>query len=128
MPSSGRVVSTVTKGLFLPATLILLVQAATVRRVAVAEGDFPLPGLRQLPLEMGAWRATSEQSLEAVVAEYLKPDDYILRDYVKPGSEPVNFFVAYFKSLQNVYGPHSPKVCLPGSGWLVRSSTLQTMQ
>jgi EpsI family protein len=30
--------------------------------------------------------------------------------------------VAYFKSLQNVYGPHSPRICLPGAGWLVTSS------
>jgi EpsI family protein len=29
-------------------------------------------------------------------------------------------FVAYFKSLQSGYGPHSPAVCLPGSGWLVQ--------
>ena len=28
--------------------------------------------------------------------------------------------MAYFKSLQSGYGPHSPAVCLPGSGWLVR--------
>ena len=37
---------------------------------------------------------------------------------------PFNVFVAYFKSLQNTYGPHSPSVCLPGAGWLVSSSKI----
>jgi EpsI family protein len=33
-------------------------------------------------------------------------------------------FVAYFKSMQNSEGPHSPRVCLPSAGWLVRSSEI----
>ena len=37
-------------------------------------------------------------------------------------------FVAYFKSLQSSYGPHSPRVCLPGSGWLIRSSSIVNVQ
>jgi len=32
--------------------------------------------------------------------------------------------VAYFKSLQSGYGPHSPSVCLPGSGWLVKDRNI----
>ena len=56
---------------------------------------------------------------------YLKPDEYILRDYADPRGRPgINLFVAYFKSLQNKYGPHSPRICLPGSGWLITSSKI----
>ncbi len=56
---------------------------------------------------------------------YLKPDEYILRDYADPrGTPSINLFVAYFKSLQNKYGPHSPRICLPGSGWLITSSKI----
>jgi len=32
--------------------------------------------------------------------------------------------VAFFKSLQDSAGPHSPHDCLPGSGWLVTSSVV----
>ena len=64
-------------------------------------------------------------TLEPAVQEYLKPDSYILRDYANSASgSAVNVFVAYFKSLQSGYGPHSPAVCLPGSGWLVRERTI----
>jgi len=60
---------------------------------------------------------------------YLKPDEYILRDYANvQGGAPIGLFVAYFKSLQNVYGPHSPRICLPGSGWLITSSKIATLQ
>src|SRR6476620_7347661 len=114
MYKTNRVISSVTKGLFLPAGLILLLQAATLRRVSVVEGDFPIPGLHQVPVELGSWRAPRKKELDDSVAAYLKPDDYILRDYAKSGAAPINLFVAYFKSLQNVYGPHSPRVCLPG--------------
>ena len=60
--------------------------------------------------------------------EYLKPDSYVLRDYGnKADNSSINLFVAYFKSLQNSYGPHSPRVCLPGSGWLIRSSRIRPL-
>jgi EpsI family protein len=65
---------------------------------------------------------TGENALEPAVAAYLRPDSYIVRDYAHPDRGiAVNLFIAYFKSLQNSYGPHSPRVCLPGSGWNARS-------
>ena len=129
MHRAAKILSALKKGLFLPAAVILLLQAATSRGLSVAERDLPLPGLRQVPVELGNWKAGAEQALEASVGAYLKPDDYILRDYSnKFAASDINLFVAYFRSLQNVYGPHSPRVCLPGSGWLVRSSRIQTIQ
>lgn len=128
MPSASKILSAITKGLFLPVCLILVLQAAASRVLYVTERDLALPGLHQLPVEFGTWKAPGEQTLETSVAEYLKPDEYILRDYTsKSADSSVNLFVAYFKSLQNAYGPHSPRVCLPGSGWLVRSSQIATL-
>jgi EpsI family protein len=117
------------KGLFLPACLLLVVQGGLSRVVSITEKDIPIPGLSQLPSEAGAWKAGPEQRLERGVAEYLRPDDYILRDYRNASAgSTINLFVAYFKSLQNTWGPHSPSVCLPGAGWLVRSSKIETIQ
>ncbi len=111
-------------GLFLAACLLLALQAGASRMVTVDEKNVPVPALAQLPQQVGPWTAGNEQALEPDILEYLRPDSYILRDYVKDGGESsINLFVAYFKSLQNTYGPHSPKICLPGSGWLIRSSS-----
>jgi len=109
----------------LPVCVILLIQTAASHALSIPEPHLTLPQLRKVPLQLGPWKASGEQSLEAAVTEYLTPDDYILRDYVdKRHGAPVSLFVAYFKSLQNVYGPHSPRICLPGSGWLVRESKI----
>jgi len=128
MPRVSTLLSFTMKGLFLPLCLILVLQAAASRMLSVTERDLPIPGFSQIPSELGGWKSNGEQAIESTVAAYLKPDDYVLRDYVSPAAgSSINVFIAYFKSLQNAYGPHSPKVCLPGSGWLVRSSSIRNI-
>jgi len=111
--------------LFGAAGLILVLQASASRMVKIDEKKIGIPGLHSVPFQIDGWKASDEQSIGADVEAYLKPDEYILRDYAgAPGAPPINLFVAYFKSLQNVYGPHSPRICLPGAGWLVTSSKI----
>ena len=96
--------------------------------LSLPERDLPTPPLQDLPVQVGDWKVASEEALEPSVLEALRPDSYVLRDYTKKaGNSYTNLFVAYFKSLQNSYGPHSPKVCLPGSGWLVSSSRIRPL-
>ncbi len=101
-------------------TGILGAQMAASYALAVSERPAAKLGLELLPAKIGRWDLAAEHPLEEEVVAYLRPDDYIQRDYVTAGEAvPMNLFVAYFKSLQNEYGPHSPRACLPGSGWLV---------
>ena len=110
-------------GLFAAGALILVFQASASRMLKIDESKIGLPGLHELPWNIDKWRASGEQSMDPAVVAYLKPNEYILRDYASVrGGAPVGLFVAYFKSLQNVYGPHSPRICLPGSGWLITNS------
>jgi EpsI family protein len=115
-------------GLFAAAGLILVFQASASRMVKIDEAKIGLPGLHELPWRVDAWQASNEQSIGADVEAYLKPNEYILRDYTNTQSgAQLSLFVAYFKSLQNVYGPHSPRICLPGAGWLVTSSKVDSI-
>jgi EpsI family protein len=115
--------------LFLVACLILALQATAFRMLTIDERSLPVPGLHQLPLEFGNWKANSEETLDVSVTDYLKPDEYILRDYLdRDRGASINVFVAYFKSLQNTYGPHSPRVCLPGNGWLEGASSIRPVK
>ena len=112
-------------GLFAAACLILVFQASASRMLRIDERKIGVPGLHELPFQLGSWQASAEGSIGPDITAYLKPDEYILRDYVnQQNGRTIDLFVAYFKSLQNSYGPHSPKICLPGSGWLVSSSKL----
>jgi EpsI family protein len=114
--------------LFAGACLILVFQAGASRMLKIDEASIALPGLHQLPWQFGHWTASAEESIGPDVEAYLKPDEYILRDYINQlNGNDVNLFVAYFKSLQNSYGPHSPSICLPGSGWLTSSSKITNM-
>jgi EpsI family protein len=110
-------------GLVAAASLILVFQAGASRMLKIDEARIGIPGLHDIPFQLQDWKSSGEQFMDPSTAAYLRPDEYILRDYAdaRNGSS-VNLFVAYFKSLQNTYGPHSPKICLPGSGWLVSSS------
>jgi EpsI family protein len=114
--------------LFAAACLILVFQASASRMLKIDEQKIGIPGLHDLPWQLGPWQASTEESIGPDVTAYLKPDEYILRDYVdQRGGATIDLFVAYFKSLQNTYGPHSPRICLPGSGWLVSSSKILNM-
>jgi len=115
----------VSAGAFGSLCAILLLQAAVSHALSIPERNLPVPGLHQLPLEIGEWKADGEETLDGAVKEFLNSDEYILRNYINSADgASVNFFVAYFKSIQNSIGPHSPRACLPGTGWLERSSEI----
>ena len=124
-PNAPSLVRSALKLWLLPAVLILAAQGAVLHVLSIPEKNITIPQLDSVPAQLGGWKTISEESLDPAVQEYLKPDSYILRNYANAAqASAVNVFVAYFKSLQSGYGPHSPSVCLPGSGWLVRERNI----
>jgi EpsI family protein len=78
----------------------------------------PSPPLKELPVTIGSWQLTQEGVVEKEVQDVLKADDVVTRAYASPLSQAgANLFVAYFRSQRSGKAPHSPKNCLPGSGW-----------
>ena len=56
--------------------------------------------------------------MEKEVQEVLKADDTLNRVYVNASrTDSAYLFIAYFKTQRYAQAPHSPKNCLPGSGW-----------
>jgi EpsI family protein len=107
----------------LAATLILLVQAAvlysSVRPEAVPESR----PLSSLPLTLGSWNIVEEGVVDDETRDILKADDLMLRQYRDSSTGRAGtLFVAAFRSQRNGKTPHSPKNCLPGSGWTQLSS------
>lgn len=108
--------------------VILTGQIAAFHSIKLVEQSIGSPLFEQLPARVGSWTVVDEQPLEGAILKALKPDDYILRTYARENrTASINLFVAYFKSLQNSYGPHSPRVCLPGAGWLTHSWKVSTI-
>jgi EpsI family protein len=73
--------------------------------------------LSDFPTIVGDWRMVREGTIEPEEREVLRADDYLTRQYATPSGKSASLFVAYFQSQRAGQTPHSPKNCLPGSGW-----------
>jgi EpsI family protein len=77
--------------------------------------EFRLPGAR--------WDTLQDVQLDQETLDVLKADDILSRIYRDHSSgETADLFVAYFQTQRNGKAPHSPKNCLPGSGWVASQS------
>jgi EpsI family protein len=77
--------------------------------------------LETFPATLSPWTQTASYPMEEEVQAVLKADQTINRLYAS-GNSGVNLFVAYFRSQKSGVAPHSPKNCLPGSGWAATES------
>jgi EpsI family protein len=91
---------------------------SAVRPEAIPAG---LP-LSQLPNMLGSWQFALEGYVDQETRDVLKADDLLNRVYSNNGRD-VYLFVAAFRSQRNGKAPHSPKNCLPGSGWTPLASS-----
>jgi EpsI family protein len=110
-------------------TVMLLLQAAAFYAVALRSEDVPrvLP-LSLFPSELGGWRMAQDVAIEREVLDVLKADDTLNRVYLDPSQTASAYlFIAYFKTQRAGQAPHSPKNCLPGSGWEPLESGTQSV-
>jgi exosortase D (VPLPA-CTERM-specific) len=82
--------------------------------------------LVEFPSHFGNWEGR-RQPIESVYLDALKLDDYVMADYRGTGGLPVNFYVAYYDSQRKGHSVHSPRSCIPGGGWVIRSFEQKTL-
>jgi EpsI family protein len=98
--------------------VIVLLLGATIGLRILSHGE-SVPARQSLsnfPLKFGTWLGR-ETPIEADVLKIAGVDDYLSRLYVSPGKEPISVYIGYYKSQRSGHLIHSPKNCLPGSGW-----------
>ena len=99
-------------------TALLLLQIAGFVAVSRRETVPMARPLDQFPSQLGAWSLVQEAEVDRETMEVLRADDVLSRTYADPAQgRAASLFVAYFKSQRTGQAPHSPKNCLPGSGW-----------
>ena len=93
--------------------------AATVNYY-FSKPDISLPrkSLSEFPKELGDWTAISEQKMDSGSMNILQVDDYFMRNYRNSKGEIIGLYIGYYKSQREGKGIHSPRQCLPGSGWV----------
>lgn len=111
-------------------TGVLVVQAAVLYSAVSPEIVPPSRPLDTMPTTLGTWQLIQTGVIEQDVLDVLKADDILngvycssaYPDCAKTGQGSANLFVAAFRTQRNGKTPHSPKNCLPGSGWVPLSS------
>ena len=97
---------------------IILLATFGVRSRLGASPTVPLQQpLQNFPASVGVWTLASQPRMTSDVLGVLKADDYLLRNYRNAQGQQANFFVAYYRTQHAGEAMHSPKNCLPGSGW-----------
>jgi EpsI family protein len=98
--------------------VVLGVHAAAYYAFRTPEPPVNSRPLAEFPRQIDGWGMSAEHAVEAEVQDVLKADDTLSRTYAPvAGNAPAGLFVAFFRSQQAGQAPHSPKNCLPGSGW-----------
>lgn len=104
-------------------TILLAMQAAVFYGFSGQEKAPALKPLNRMPSQFGSWRMAAEGVMEQEVLDVLRADDVVIRSYAQAESgRTASLFVAYFRSQRAGQAPHSPKNCLPGSGWVPSAS------
>jgi len=115
----GRAVSFLKSRYAIALTIVLLFEAGALYAVASRpELATPIVPLSLFPAVFGDWTMVEDAPLDPEVLQMLKADDTMNRVYVDHArTVDVSLFMAYFKTQRYGQSPHSPKNCLPGSGW-----------
>jgi EpsI family protein len=100
----------------LAASVLLLVQAAVLYSAIRPEAIVSARPLGEMPMNLGPWKFVQDGVIDQESLDVLKADDILNKVYTD-GPRAAFLFVAAFRSQRNGKAPHSPKNCLPGSGW-----------
>jgi len=101
---------------FLLVAGLLASTAAFLRARSDREELPPRRQLSALPRQFEHW-TSRDLGIDSSVREILGPGEFLSRLYLHPERAYVDLFIAYFPSQRTGNSIHSPKNCLPGSGW-----------
>jgi EpsI family protein len=78
--------------------------------------------VKTFPIQVGRW-VGQDQRIDDEALSVLGPGDFLSRIYSQVGLPYIGFFLGYFPSQQTGDTMHSPKNCLPSSGWAPTESS-----
>ncbi len=73
--------------------------------------------LQTFPSVLGSWIMSSNTVFDEATLKVLRPADYLSRTYVDKEGRRIGLYVGYHSGGPGTGPIHSPRNCLPGSGW-----------
>jgi EpsI family protein len=100
--------------------LFLVAQLALAHWAAGGERPPAPPDLSRFPARFGEWKQVREDPIGADVAAELGADRLLSRTYIHQSAGLLgSLLVVWYQSQREGHSqPHSPSMCLPGSGWM----------
>lgn len=104
-----------------------LLLSSTVLPEREMKVDFDRKDFSEFPREVDGWVGTDEK-ISQLHLDILRLDDYAMINYYKDGAL-VNFYSAFYKYQEKGgKGIHSPRSCIPGGGWQIKSLDVQAIE
>ncbi len=102
----------------------MLITALVTNFASQSERIAPNKPFSEFPLEIDQWKGQRD-ALDQQVYNILGVEDYILANYRKNSKEMVNLYVGFYQSQKEGDIIHSPKNCMPGSGWNIAETSIE---
>ena len=102
---------------------MLIVVSTAVGATIISERQEYRPSreiLALFPSTLGDWKGRRD-TMEQIYVDRLSFTDYYLADYYNGDATPINLYIAYYQNQRRGESIHSPRACLPGSGWEIES-------
>ncbi|GFM37332.1 exosortase C-terminal domain/associated protein EpsI [Desulfovibrio psychrotolerans] len=77
--------------------------------------------LKEFPQQVNGWRQVQDVTFSEGILGVLRATDYLFRDYVDAGGRRMNLYIGFHDGGPKSGPIHSPRNCLPGSGWQLES-------
>jgi exosortase D (VPLPA-CTERM-specific) len=106
--------------------LMVLAVAASVGLSGRGEQVPERKSLNDFPLQIGEWTARVDR-LPSLVEEVAGASEYFYGDFSAASGGVVNAYVSYYENQRHGQIPHSPKVCIPGGGWVIETQNTATI-
>jgi EpsI family protein len=102
---------------------IMLFTSACIAYLSKANDQPLLRSFSTFPMHISNWQGATNRFDEKVY-EVLGVDDSILANYRNEKGENVQLYIGYYESQREGEIIHSPKNCMPGSGWEILHTSL----
>lgn len=108
--------------------VFILLAAATLYLNLHKDLEVPInKPFEQFPRVVSGWRMTQEYAMSDNIQMVLKASDTLTRRYVTAEGKPVDLYIGYHGGGKESGEIHSPKHCLPGSGWFEVSAKRRSL-
>jgi EpsI family protein len=107
---------------YLVTVLLLATTAAAAHSIEFREKTPINRTLSEFPASLGKWQGGASAAIDGEILSQLDLSDYTIVNYRDGTGQQVNVYIAYYQTQRKGESIHSPKSCLPGSGWEFRQA------